>query len=295
MTSDAFAQCARRAPGDAPVTLVFSGGGAKGAWEAGVALALVDAGVPIAAAAGSSAGALNATMLADGRMDRLEATWRALSRDRVYTLRPGVAFAGLLPGWLAAIAVGHADSMLDPAPLRAMLESSLDLARIRTSPVRLVVVATDLVRREARVFDNATLTIDALMGAAAVPGLFPPVDVGGDRLVDGGIVGRAPVLEALARLPTPRALVMVSYATMERGRPPTSARRAIEEAFETAMVHQIRRDAELAQLKYPSVDVQLLLPSAPLDLRPLDFEPDALARALDRGRADGHACVAAWR
>lgn len=294
LTSDASAQCASRAPADGGVTLVFSGGGAKGAWEAGVALALTEAGVPIAVAAGSSAGALNATMLADGRMDRLEATWRALSRDRVYTLRPGVAFAGLLPGWLAAMAVGRADSLLDPAPLRTMLEHSLDLARIRASNVRLVVVATDLVRRESRVFDNATLTIDALMGAAAVPGLFPPVDVGGDRLVDGGIVGRAPVLEALARVPTPRALVLVSYATAERGRPPTSVRPAIEEAFETAMVHQIRRDAELARLRHPGVDVQVLTPSEPLDLRPLDFEPDALARALDRGRADGRACVKGW-
>jgi NTE family protein len=292
--SSATAQCVRGAP-DAPLTLVFSGGGAKGAWEAGVAQALVGAGVPIAVAAGSSAGALNATMIADGRMGHLEATWRGLGRDQVYAARPGVVFAGLLPGWLAALAIGRADSLLDPSPLRTMLERSVDLPRVRDSRVRIVVVATDLVRREPRVFDNATLTIDALMGATAVPGLFPAVDVGGAELVDGGIVARAPVLEALARVPTPRALVLVSYATAERGRRPGTVRRSIEEAFETAMVHQIRRDTELARLRHPTVDVQTLTPSAPLELRPLDFEPDALARALARGREDGTTCARALR
>jgi NTE family protein len=133
------------------------------------------------------------------------------------------------------------------------------------------------------------------MGATALPGVFPAVDVGGDRLVDGGLVARAPVLEALARAAVSRAVVLVSYATAERGRAPTSVRRALEEAFETAMVHQIRRDAELASLKYPAVDVQLVLPSEPLDLRPLDFEPARLGQAFDRGRTDGRACVRAWR
>jgi predicted acylesterase/phospholipase RssA len=280
--------------GDRPIALVFSGGGAKGAWEAGVAAALVEAGVPIALAAGSSAGALNAAMVADGRIDRLEATWRALDRDHVYRMRPSVVLSGLLPGWLTALTLGAIDSLLDPAPLRDAL-ASLDLARIRTSPTRVLVVATDVVRREARVFDNETLSVDVLMGATAVPGLFPAVVVAGDPLMDGGLVARAPVLEALAAGAARRALVLVSYATAERGRAPTSVRAALEEAFETAMVHQIRRDGELARLRHPDAEIQFLAPSAPLDLRPLDFDPERLGLAFDRGRADGRACVAAWR
>jgi hypothetical protein len=61
-----------------------------------------------------------------------------------------------------------------------------------------------------------------------------------------------------------------------------------------AMVHQIRRDTELARLKFPAVDVQLVTPSAPLDLRPLDFDPAGMARALELGRRDGGACAEAW-
>jgi len=113
--------------------------------------------------------------------------------------------------------------------------------------------------------------------------------------VDGGLTGRAPVLEALAAAPgVTRAVVVMSYAPDERGAAPTTMRRALEEAFEMGMIHQIRRDVELARLKFPSVEVHLLQPSAPLALRPLDFDQEGIARALERGRADALACVRDW-
>ncbi len=285
-----------RGPLDAPVALVLSGGGAKGAWEAGAAVALIEGGLPVRVVAGSSAGALNAAMLADGRLDRLQAHWRSVTREQVYALRPGVFFAGLLPGWLTLLALDRAGSLLDPTPLRALIAGAVDFERVRASPLRLLVVTTDLARREPRLFDNATVSVEALMAASAVPGAFPPVDVDGARLVDGGLTGRAPVIEALEASPdVGRALVLLSYATGERGEPPARLRRTLEEAFEVAMIHQIRRDVELARLKHPAVDVQTLRPSAPLGLRPLDFDPAAMAGALERGRDDGARCLAAWR
>jgi NTE family protein len=294
--SAAAAACSPTARGpEAPTALVLSGGGAKGAYEAGVAAVLVERGLPIRLVAGSSAGALNAALIADGRRERLETLWRGLSRDRVYSLRPGVFFAGLLPGWLTLQILNHAGSLFDPAPLRELIAGALDLERIRASPVRLLVVTTDLARREPRIFDNRTVTAEALMAAAAVPGAFPAVDVDGALLVDGGLTGRAPVLEALAADGTvERALVVMSYAPEERGSPPTTLRRALEEAFETGMIHQIRRDVELARLKFPRVEVHLLTPSAPLALRPLEFEPAGIARALERGRADALDGLREW-
>jgi NTE family protein len=285
-----------RAPLDAPVALVLSGGGAKGAWEAGAAAALIERGVPVRLVAGSSAGALTAAMLADGRLDRLQALWRSLSREQVYALRPGVLFAGLLPGWLTLLTLDHAGSLLDPAPLRELIAATLDFDRVRASPRRLLVVTTDLARRAPRVFDNATVSVDALMAAAAVPGAFPPVSVDGALLVDGGLTGRAPVLEALATAePIGRALVLLSYAADESGEAPTRLRRTLEEAFETAMIHQIRRDTELARFRHPTVDVQLLAPAAPLRLRPLEFDSVAMVEALERGRADALRCLERWQ
>jgi NTE family protein len=271
---------------------VLSGGGAKGAWEAGVAAAFMARVAPVRLVAGSSAGALNATLVADGRVDRLRAAWRGITRDQVYALRTSIVFAGLLPGWLTLLSLDSVGSLFEAAPLRALIGEGIDLARVRASPVRVIVVATDLERREARSFDNQSLTVDALMASLAVPGAFPPVEVDGALLVDGGLTGRAPVLPALeAGIAVGRVVVVMSYAPDERGGRPTTMRRTLEEAFETSMIHQIRRDTELARLRYPAVDVQLLTPSAPLQLRPLDFDPEALDQALARGEADGAACL----
>lgn len=283
-----------RAGPDAPLALVFSGGGAKSAWEAGVASALVERGAPIRVVAGSSAGALNAAMLADGRLERLERVWQTLTREQVYRLRPSVFLSGLLPGWLTLLALDGAGSLLDPGPLRELVEASLDLDRVRASALRVVVVATDLASGQRRLFDNATLSIDALLAASAVPGAFPPVEIAGEALVDGGLVGRAPVLEALETgVPVGRVLVLLSSAREAPRERPRKLRRILEEAFELTMIHQIRRDAELATLRHPTVDVQIMTPSAPLGLRPLDFEPELMSRLFDRGRADGLACLEA--
>src|SRR5215467_1810794 len=111
---------------DAPMALVLSGGGAKGAYEAGVAATFVERGLPIRLVAGSSAGALNAAMIAGGRADRLEALWRSVTREQVYSLRLPLFFAGFLPGWLTLLVLNETKALFDPAPLRELIQSSLD-------------------------------------------------------------------------------------------------------------------------------------------------------------------------
>jgi NTE family protein len=291
----ARAACTRSPAGpEAPTAVILSGGGAKGAYEAGVVAVLAERRVPLRIAAGSSAGALNAAMLVAGRADRLEAMWRSIRRDQVYSMRAPVFFAGLLPGWLTLLALDGTSSLLDPRPLRELISASLDLELVRRSPVRLLVTATDLVGRQMRAFDNQTVTVNVLMAAAAVPGAFPPVEIDGAILVDGGLTSRAPVIEALEAAPVGRTLVVVSYAPGEPSAPPTTMRRALDAAVETAMLHQIRRDVELARLAHPGVDVQVLAPSAPLRVRPLEFDGDRLARIVDLGRADASDCLRAW-
>jgi hypothetical protein len=93
----------------------------------------------------------------------------------------------------------------------------------------------------------------------------------------------APVLDALETgVAVSRAVVVMSYGEEERGEPPTTIRRAVEEAFEMAMTHQILRDVELARFRHPQVEIHLLAPTSPLRLRPLEFDPAATARALEQ-------------
>ena len=51
----------------------------------------------------------------------------------------------------------------------------------------------------------------------------------------------------------------------------------------------------MLSLQHPGVDIQTLTPSAPLALRPLDFDPVRLARALELGKRDGLECLEAWK
>src|SRR5437870_13818799 len=97
----ALATCRQTPVGrEVATALILTGGGAKGAYEAGAVAALAEHGLPIRLVAGSSAGALTAAMVVAGRADRLEATWRAITQDQVYAMRVPTFFAGLLPGWL---------------------------------------------------------------------------------------------------------------------------------------------------------------------------------------------------
>lgn len=282
-----------RDPAGLRLGLVFSGGGAKAAYEAGLALALRERGVTPAAVAGTSSGALNAAMVAAGESERLATLWRTIRREDVFRY-PAVTIAGgLLPGWLVPWYFRDLPALLDPAPLRRTIERHLDLGRVRDSGVRLLIVAADLVAGTPRRFDNQTLTVDALMASATVPGLFPAVVTEGGVLVDGGIVQRAPTLELLDAEPLDRLLVVLGYGDEPLREPTLQA--VLERAFELALGREILRDVELARFRHPAVEIRVLRPSEPLHLRPLDFDGRRLGRLVDLGRRDGLACLDALR
>lgn len=288
------AACESRGERDSPrerLGVVFAGGGAKAAYEAGVGLALHERGIVPAAIAGTSAGAINAVLLATGEVERLAGLWRTIRREDVIAYRAPAVLGGLLPGWLGFQLLTRARGLLDPAPFRATLARHVDLDRLRSARVPVLVVATDLLSGTAQRFDNATLTIDALVASATVPGLFPPVAADGRLLVDGGVVQRAPVLELLAAHPLDRILVVAAY----RSEPTREAtiQSVVERAVELALTREIDRDVELARLRYPHVDVQVLAPSTPLRVRPLDFDGARLGPLVELGRVDGRRCIEA--
>jgi hypothetical protein len=85
--------------------------------------------------------------------------------------------------------------------------------------------------------------------------------------------------------------VVIAYAS----EPPPDAvlQSVVERRMELALTRGIRRDIELARLRHPGADVQVLAPLEPLRVRPLDFDGARLVGLVDRGRADGRRCLEA--
>jgi predicted acylesterase/phospholipase RssA len=278
-----------RAPAGVRLGVVFSGGGAKAAYEAGLALALHERGVTPAAVAGTSSGALNAVLVATGEAERLADLWRRLRREDVFNYPAATVFGGLLPGWIGLAYLRQARAVLDASPLRRTVERHVDFPRLRAAPVRLLVLAADLVSGEPRRFDNATVTVDALVASGTVPAVFPAVSADGAVLVDGGVIQRAPTLELLDAYPLDRLLVVLGYGG--DGLRDLTVQPVLERAFELALAREILRDVELAGFRHPAVEIRVIRPSEPLRVRPFDFDGPRLAGLVDLGRRDGLACL----
>jgi NTE family protein len=168
------------------------GGGPLGAHEVGMLRALIERGIRPDLVLGTSVGAINgAAVAADpsiAGVERLTEMWSAIDRSDV--------LGGSVLGRLATLARTRTH-LHDNAPLRALLSTGLpsgfgDLA------VEFQCVAASIERACEHWFEDGPL-VDAVLASAAVPGILPPVDIGGEHFIDGGIVNSIPVSRAVER------------------------------------------------------------------------------------------------
>jgi NTE family protein len=198
------------------IKLALQGGGAHGAFTWGVLdRLLADERIEIEAIVGTSAGAMNAAILADAlaaggeplarRM--LDAFWgRVAALARTSPIQPtpldralGPGRMDTSPGWLLADLMLKVFSpyQLNPGnqnPLREVLEGVVDFARLRgaTAPAAFV-CATNVLNGRLRVFDRREMTSAAVMASACLPQLFQAVEVEGEFFWDGGYSGNPPI------------------------------------------------------------------------------------------------------
>lgn len=174
-----------------PTAWVLGGGGARGATQLGVIRAVLESKVgPPTAIFGTSVGALDGAVIAarpnaDGS-ELLQQLWRSKpARDVFHVHSLGVIlsrFAGQL-------------GLLSADPLKALIdefESATGCVNFEDLRIPLRVVATDLLAGRPVVFQSGPLA-PALLASAAIPGVFPPVEVDGRVCSDGGIVDNAPI------------------------------------------------------------------------------------------------------
>ncbi|MHB1487967.1 MAG: patatin-like phospholipase family protein [Acidimicrobiales bacterium] len=172
--------------------IACSGGGNRGAAQAGALVALLEAGVVPDLLVGTSVGAVNAAYLAAepsaAQARRLVEIWRGLQGRDVFPTGRAAQLVNL---------VRRSDHLCSPEGLRALLASRLPYDRIEDAQVPLVVVATDLLSGQERRLRHGPV-VPAVLASAAIPGVFPPVAWGTDLLVDGGVVANMPLAAAVA-------------------------------------------------------------------------------------------------
>jgi NTE family protein len=185
-----------------PINLALQGGGAHGAFTWGVLEALLeDARVHFEGISGSSAGAMNAVVLAngwrqggrDGARQALADFWGIVGRQMPAGMTRGEgADMRLSPAsrWLANWAGYFSPSQLNPLelnPLRDLIESRIDFKRLRAaSPFKLFVGATHAGSGKLRLFREHEMTADMLLASACLPKLHHAVEVDGEAYWDGG-------------------------------------------------------------------------------------------------------------
>ncbi|HET8538309.1 MAG TPA: patatin-like phospholipase family protein [Anaeromyxobacter sp.] len=216
------------------VGLVLTGGGARAAYQVGAIRAFAEivppGPSPFGVLSGISAGAINAVGLATaaddfrGAAERLACTWAGLTPDRIYrtgTLR----LARIGTRWLRDLSTGGLvgktgiNYLLDPAPLRHLVETELLLGRmrrhVRAGRLRGVAVSATNYNtgngvtffeaapdvqpwtRSTRVGIRARITADHVMASAAIPVFFPPVPIQGAFFGDGCVRMHYPMSPAI--------------------------------------------------------------------------------------------------
>jgi len=202
--------------------LVMQGGGALGAYQAGVYEGLAEVGFAPNWVAGVSLGAVNSALIAgnppERRVGRLREFWNRVSARSLFILPAGMDFARPLMNRMSAAAVATfgvpgffaprlpppylapegslaAMSFYDTEPLRATLNDLVDFDRINNGDVRISLGTVNVRTGESHYFDSArdVIAADHVMASGALPPGFPPVAIDGEFYWDGGILSNTPL------------------------------------------------------------------------------------------------------
>src|SRR6516164_2737982 len=264
MSTSMAGPAAGRAAGAPRTAFVLAGGAALGAMQAGMVHALYEHGIAPDLLIGTSAGALNAAFLASRpatvtTAQELADLWRGLRRSDILPLRPVTLLSGL---------AGRRDHLIPDHALRRLAARHLQIDRLEQAAIPLHLVAFDLLAGTEVCLSDGPLA-DAVLAAAAIPGVLPPVRWRGRLLADGGIANNTPVSHAVA-LGARRIYVLPTQDPGDSGlpRPPRSALAAVVHAV--TVLTNARLHGDLA--RYALSAELIVLPAAnPGHIPPTDF------------------------
>jgi NTE family protein len=229
----------------------------------------------VVAISGTSAGAMNGAVLADGWTEggaegaraALDKYWEKVSRSAAFSPLQRSPLDRLLGRWTldtspAYITMDMLSRVLSPYdlnpfgvnPLRHIFAESIDFDRLARSPIKLFVTATSVRTGRGRIFRNKEITADVLLASACLPTMFRAVEIDGAPYWDGGYAGN-PTITPLIRESDAHDTILVQINPRERTDMPRSAaeilNRLNEISFNSPLMKELRMIALLRQVADP--------------------------------------------
>ena len=254
--------------GTKQIALALQGGGAHGAFAWGVIDRILEDGrLEIEGVSATSAGAMNAAVLAsglqrggpDGARAALHAFWQDIARTAQYA-----SPFRKLP-WETFLHNGHTLDyspmyvmtdlmlrMLSPYqfnpmnfnPLRDVLERHVDFEALRAGcPIHLHLCATNVETGKVRVFDGHEMSADAVLASACLPFLFQAVEIDGEHYWDGGYMGNPAIFPLIYHRGTRDVVIVHINPIVRRGVPKTASEimnRINEVSFNSSLMREMR-------------------------------------------------------
>ncbi len=263
------------------ITLVFQGGGALGAYQAGVYEGLHEAGIEPDWIIGTSIGAINAGIIAgnrpEDRLNRLKEFWGRVRHPASVTSMASLPFLGStfaamnavtsgVPGFFAPNLMAfmgpkmplgaEAAGYYSTAPLQNTLEGLINADLFASQTPRVTFGAANVSSGEMRYFDSKTdaLTLRHVMASGALPPAFPAVRIDGELYWDGGILSNTPVEAVFDDNPRKSGIVIAVHLWRSNGEEPTSiwdvANREKDLQYASRAVNQIKRQRQLHRMRH---------------------------------------------
>jgi NTE family protein len=291
------------------VALVLQGGGALGAYQAGVFEEMAAIEIEPTWVAGVSIGAINAALIAgnapEHRIEKLHAFWDLVSSGPARAAPIFDTQRGAFNQWSAMVAATFgvpgfyaprvppavlqpngsegALSYYDNSALKATLERLVDFDRINAKTTRLSVGAVNIATGNSTWFDNGSTTIgpEHIMASGALPPAFAPVTIDGASYWDGGILSNTPLQYVLdtRRVDSMRDKLFVVQVDLfpARGPVPTNLAGVLQRQKDILYSSRSRFTTEkIAEMQRLRGALQRLIRRLPEDLR-----GDPALRALD--------------
>lgn len=283
------------------INLALQGGGAHGAFTWGVLdWFLEDSRFAVDAITGTSAGAMNAVVMAsgmeaggeEGARVSLEAFWREVSARAQFSPIQRSPLDILLGEWsldhspsylyfdvMSRFASPYEFNPLNMNPLRDVVDDIVDFEKVHCcSGLKLFIAATNVFTGKIRIFSEKEVTIDAVMASACLPQLFQAVEIEGEPYWDGGFMGNPPLYPLFYNTDTPD-VVLIQINPLERKQVPKTAREIVnrlnEITFNSTLLRELRaidfvtrliEDGKLSDEEYTKVHMHRIFAS---ELKPL--------------------------